>query len=270
MTTSIEYRGEKPSFIPTHEENGNIQTLQHNYGGLEISEIIDQSSPSESKDTTIKIHTPVGDEVILNDLLPEGYKFSRSPGVRDTSFDGRSFIKSIFYGEKEPKLFYNDEPQDFWQPGALLKLLHEIGHVRCGVEPTWEEVNVLSRVNSSLTGVDVSSANFALKTTLKPERTAWTYALKTLRAYKERGIDLEPQLDSPEKISAVVHLCLVTYEVALARKFVEDDNSVDEWIKMRKLQAKQAMNSLGSSALIHDALKPSKDLMSQINSETAQ
>ncbi|MBU0670969.1 MAG: hypothetical protein ABH835_04190 [Patescibacteria group bacterium] len=121
----------------------------------------------------IRIETKEGKSIDLNKFLPE-----------DTYFVGPVDTGECFYD----RTFITFDPLD--KNGALLGLLHEIGHAV-----------VLDRGTEGVREDEV-----------KNERHAWGWALGMLHELKRQGIDLEPEMDRVE-VKDFIKESLVSHEI---------------------------------------------------------
>lgn len=99
-----------------------------------------------------------------------------------------------------------DDEEFLESRGAFLGLLHEIGHAhdyeRKPMEPIEAQIISLKRTH----GLEHFPDNYLevyVGAALERERKAWTYALKTLRDTKEKGIDLENAMSVNDILSHV-------------------------------------------------------------------
>lgn len=153
----------------------------------------------------IKYTTPEGKSISLDEFLPEGWRIIRQHiGKLQVVFLTREGLlaKNIIY----PQYYKIPESDKYFLPiqreGFFLGLLHEIGHAHF-----YESESLNPKRKNEL--------NPTLKTkreTIKEERSAWAWALQTLRKLRREGIDFEPTLPENKKILEKVHAVLSTYE----------------------------------------------------------
>lgn len=232
-------RRETPSRVEEHERFGErvvekIGKKIYNASG-EFHEVEDIYRIQES-----------GEAFSMKSLLPEGWKFWR--GVRD--FYGSNLKdKAVIYGdhyvlsreytvpesepipehvEREDFIRYVDPDTRFvvemhslpqvTQKGFFLHLLHEIGHGHVFEAMSQEDKNAILDITRELKFSKAKSEfspeerDLYDRFILRPERGAWTWALRTLRRLRQEGIDLAPELNSQQEIIKAISAALSTYE----------------------------------------------------------
>ena len=106
--------------------------------------------------------------------------------------------------------------------GFFLGLLHEIGHAVVFENMTPEEKKVFKEGQARLdTQKKDERSTKDKEALLKDERAAWAWALHTFRRLRQSGIDLEPKLDSNEKVFKGIAAALETRKDLDTEKMVE-------------------------------------------------
>jgi hypothetical protein len=137
---------------------------------------------------------------------------------------------------EQPEATFTTWP--FWErPEAFLVLLHEAGHVAAFGRLTPQQFSVQTEYREALESGEVyldDEEEFPdwVQHCLRPERDAWAWAIQKLRALRDRGIDLAPELPRSADVLQFVHLHLASHALpailemsdAAQRRFVEQYN----------------------------------------------
>lgn len=219
-----------PPFEAMREKEG-LEIREHRYGTGWVREYIDARKGIEeglSYRVFLEYITPQGERFVLNTLLPEGYHLFREEGMTGARA-GRE-RKFVLYGDKDYELNIDEEgkllqvAEPYFQVrGALLNILHEIGHTQQPL--TKEKFWARERLGPSRAfGRPLSSKEREefIQVFIAEERDAWAYALRRLRDLRRAGVDLEPELDSNEKLLLRIHSLLFTYEREAAGEDAEE------------------------------------------------
>lgn len=224
---------EKPRFVEEKERFG-----------AKVREVF-KSEPNLLQDEIedIEYETNDGKTLSIRSLLPEGWKIVKSSFLgMDNPMAASMVDRHIVYGENYwvPKAYVvpKDEPlpkpirkenfirEVFPGPRGVLELssfpqverkgffiglLHEIGHSQVFEAMSEEEqmgtiefiAELSEKKRQQVTKEEKEIEN-------KDERKSWAWALKTFRRLRKEGIDLEPELDSPDKILKGIHAALDT------------------------------------------------------------
>lgn len=174
----------------------------------------------EEGNVVVELENKEGKKIVLNDLLPEGWKMvdSRSESRVDTE------EKTVLLNS--PMIKY-----DGWQ--YLLTILHELGHVEADQSDEGremhEELASLRDSEELLKDSEIMSHFNELHSKL--ERDAWAYALQEFRKILE-GLDMNigAVFSSREELKDYVHEWLLTYK----DEGIEDITNMDADIKDRE------------------------------------
>ncbi len=211
----------------------------------------------------IKFLDKEGRERSIRELLPPKRRIYLANAEYNNLSEAKEMfmVQPIYYVDKETGditqrgeiAFYGD----LKERGRPLSLLHEIGHLwvdrkikkeitmlRIGLDALWMktrdekrtialEDEILYCPKDEKEERPVSKKLFIKLQRLeaRAERDAWAFALKKLRDLRRMGFDLEPELDSAEKIKEFVHgsEALGSYEEELDK--VLGDETLNLFVK---------------------------------------
>lgn len=131
-------------------------------------------------------------QFVLNDLLPDFWKIEISYRKRTCADPERKIIRL--------------PPQFFTAQGALLILLHEIGHAILDENRMYEEIEEEIQLRDKLNyiGIDQFTPQELERfdsLVLTQEKLAWEYATKTYLELKQQGINIEPNIPENQIIT---------------------------------------------------------------------
>ncbi len=118
-------------------------------------------------------------------------------------------------------------------PGCWLALLHEMGHAHiahCDPIRHRRDTKYAERMDAIFDAIIAGDAMVEIDHdryiayTIRAERDAWAWALRTLRRYRRIGIDFEPELDTSAKLEGYVHSKLATYLIRMLIMMGEDED----------------------------------------------
>jgi len=226
---------EQPKFIEEKERFG-----------AKIREVF-KSEPNSLLDEIkdIEYETSDGKTLSVKSLLPEGWKLIRSsvlgmdnpimanmtgrvivyeknywiprayvvpkeePLPEPVSKEG--FIREVFPGPRGV-IELSSSPQ-VERKGFFISLLHEIGHSQVfkamSEKKQIEFIERISRLNKKIKQKIIEDQD-EKEADNKNERESWAWALKTFRRLRKEGVDLEPELDTPDKLLKGIHAALNT------------------------------------------------------------
>ena len=196
----------------------------------------------------------------FNQLLPRRAYFLK--GIYNKKYLGLdqnlSEDKSIGFGyffdiEGSKEKIINIAYNSFTKPGDRLILLHELGHAmnyRRYLDKENEYITTLGNIQNNVQSknrqkankreVLVKLSNHESKEVPTPlpkslyvkynklraedERMAWAFALKKLRDLRKQGIDLEPELDTYEKIEKIIYdVSLSSYQKEIYKRVLDKE-----------------------------------------------
>ncbi len=214
--------------------------------GAKVREVF-KSEPNSLQDEIEDIEYETGDGKItsIKSLLPREWKMVRSSFLgMDRPMVASFAEKTVAYGENYwiPKAFIVPKGEPLPEPvrredfirevfpgprgvlelssapqiernGFFISLLHEIGHSQVFENMSEEEqAKFLEHVSDLSNKRKSQYAEQDKKTEIENERKSWAWALKEFRQLKRGGVDLEPELDSPDKLLRGIHAALDTRE----------------------------------------------------------
>ena len=201
-----------------------------------------------------------GNRLRLSELLPKGYRFLKTPREDEgTAITSHSLLRYGQFIKRERvdrllRIRMEKEPL-LESRGGMLVILHEVAHAHQDVPKNEEKyAQTLIREGNYRTFTDTERRAF-FHIVLQRERDAWAQAIMKLRELRERGVDLEPELDTPEKLELIIHGALHSYE-----EFGMADRKNLLWVVQRRRQMRRAQGSPSAvSEFVHESIRPKKD-----------
>lgn len=219
----------KPPPIEILEKNEKVEIIEREFGDNGwVREYVNKNTSEKNLRRVLALEyvTTGGQRLNFNDLLPEGYDFYRIAAEKELDALGtfslgpgrlviysESFAVAAGFDDKGELILHNRN--FFEQPGALLYLLHEIGHAYEKKSLLEELYIIWLRRRSHPSRKHIFKERFVqsrIENIYQPERNAWAYALRKLRELRRDSIDIAPKLDTKEKILAAVNDNLRSYE----------------------------------------------------------
>ena len=170
---------------------------------------------NEEGEVFVELENTEGKKVVLNDLLPEGWKIKENN-------DSGTFA---WVSGKEVWIDIEEAKNEGWK--YALSVLHEIGHT-LSFNTQKEHLAHIAGKEYLLLTRNVSDMELSEKLQSKDERDAWAYALKQIRkVLEELNIDMEEAFGGQSDMREYVHKHLLTYKKE-AEKGVESMRTVSE------------------------------------------
>lgn len=171
----------------------------------ELSVKVDQSVPSKfDRFTTVSLSVESnGVSIDLNPLLPDLWTIVQAPNARVHTDPERKRVVI---------------PTDYFKfPGSMFSFLHEIGHAHADEYKAEDEIEeeLLLRDKYVHLGPEVFTPQDKLRfqeLVIVSEKAAWRWAIRTIRACRSRGVDLEPSLSNRD-LNRIAKQKLATYTV---------------------------------------------------------
>lgn len=191
------------------EESGTITTqTKHSYSTATIAEKLLEVDDGSHFIAELEFNVS-GHRLRLNDWLPEGVRFVKIPEYTSTAYDPSD--RSIVYGDRQ-QIPGTSKMVNFWSKGAILLLLHEVGHATYDPVLPESERSLFVRLNGGGDIGELSKSEVAIaKKFLAAEKRAWKRAIEIYNEINGLGINLEPGMRTESAVNEYADSAYQTY-----------------------------------------------------------